>query len=132
MFQDSYTNEDTTYVGDKDPDISGLKIKGWNILVRPIHVAEKTKGGIHLPGKTTDDLTYLMNVCKVLKVGPQAYSQDMFQGDVWCEEGDYVLIPRNCGTKIKYQGTPLTLVACDRVLLTIDDPKDLDPTFDIV
>jgi co-chaperonin GroES (HSP10) len=73
-----------------------------------------------------------MNVCKVLAVGPTAYTQERFETTgPWCKPGDYVLIPRLGGMKLKYKGTPLTLISCDKVLVKLDDPKDVDSHFNI-
>ncbi len=114
-----------------DLDVSDLNITGWNVLVQPLKVDEKTKGGVYLPDAYKDDVSYLTNVCKVLKVGSLSYTQDQFKGETWCKEGDYVLIPKNTGTKILFKGHPLTLIACDRVLAVVKDPKDLDLNYNI-
>ena len=51
-----------------DPDILP-DIPGYHVLVRPISVKTKTKGGIYLPDSTKDDIAYLTTVGKVLKIG---------------------------------------------------------------
>ena len=51
-----------------DPDILP-DIPGYHVLVRPISVKSKTKGGILLPDSTKDDIAYLTTIGKVLKVG---------------------------------------------------------------
>ena len=122
----------STPVDAPDPDITGFNITGYNIVLRPLHVEGKTKGGIILATKTQQDVQYLMNVCKVLKLGPRAYVQDLFkETGPWCKEGDYVLIPKIGGQKILYKGTPITIIPCDRVIAVLDDPKDIDPNFNI-
>jgi len=100
-------------------------------VVRPLHLEGKTKGGILLTQKLQDDAQYLMNVCKVLKMGSLCYTQEGFQGERWCEVGDYVLIPKLVGNKISYKGYPLTLVNCDRVLAVVKDPFTIDPNFNL-
>lgn len=128
----SILNTETTPHDSKDPDLTEFDIKGWNLVVRPVHVEGKTKGGIILTDKTQGDASYLMNVGKVLKMGTQCFTQeDIFNGERWCEVGDYVLIPKLTGQKVKYKGVPLTIISCDRIIATIKDPKDIDPNFNI-
>jgi len=112
-------------------DTSGFNITGYNILVQPTKVDEKTKGGIYIPDEAKDDINYLNNICLVLALGPTAYTQEGFNGVPYCKVGDYVLIPKNSGTKILLRGVPVVLVACDRVLAVVDDPATIDPKFNI-
>lgn len=128
----SNANEESTSITDPDPDITGFRLTGHTLLLRPVHVEGKTKGGLMLAARTQHDISYLMNVCKVLDVGPTAYTQEKFEKTgPWCKKGDYVLIPRLEGQKIKFKGTPLTIIACDRIIALVDDPADLDPMFNI-
>lgn len=128
----SKINTETTSINDPDPDLSGFHVPNHTVILRPLHVEGKTKGGVILASKTHHDISYLMNICKVLKLGDRAYKQDLFsESGPWCKEGDYVLIPRLGGQKIKYQGTPITMIACDKILAVIDDPSSVDPNFNI-
>jgi co-chaperonin GroES (HSP10) len=131
------TDEETTEITQPDPDTSGFKLVGHNLLLKPVHIAAKTKGGLLLANKTQHDLSYLINICKVLEVGPTAYTQELFKHPEtqevipWCAKGDYVLIPRLGGQKIKFKGTPLTIISCDRVIAVLENPADIDPNFNI-
>lgn len=132
MQQLSLLDKETTPADSPDPDLKGFKITGHNLVLRPCHVEGTTKGGIILAGKTTHDLSYLMNVCKVLAVGPTAYTQELFlKTGPWCKAGDFVLIPRLTGQKVKFKGIPITIISCDKVIAVLDDPKDIDPNFNI-
>lgn len=124
-------NVESTSVNDKDPDLTGFEIHGINILVRPVHVEAKTKGGILLTDKLQDDASYLTNVGKVLAIGSLAYTQEEFGGESWCKVGDYVLLPKLAGNKIKYKGVPLIIVGCNKVMATLDDPKTVDMNFNL-
>lgn len=129
---DKVINGETTSVEVPDPDITGFTLTGHNLLLRPLHIEGKTKSGIILASKTHHDIAYLMNVCKVLSVGPTAYTQDIFEkSGPFCKVGDYVLIPRLSGQKVKYKGYPLTILACDKILAVIDNPQDIDPHFNL-
>ena len=132
VIQSSYLSTETTSVQEEDPDISGFRITGHKLLLRPLHVEGITKGGLHIASKTMHDISYLMNICKVLDVGPRAYKQEIFnETGPWCKQGDFVLIPRLGGQKIKLKGVPLTLISCDQVLAVLDDPSDIDTHFNI-
>ena len=55
------------------PDPSPLpKIPGYRLLIRPVPIRSKTKGGILLPDKAKDDMKYLTTVGRVLAVGDLA------------------------------------------------------------
>jgi co-chaperonin GroES (HSP10) len=132
VIERSILDPETTPIDAPDADITGFNVKGHLLVVQPVHIEGKTKGGIILAQKTKDDIAYLTNIGKVLKVGPSAYTQAMFdETGPWCKEGDYVLLPRLAGQKIRLKGVPLILVGCDKVIATLDNPKDIDPNFNI-
>lgn len=106
-------------------------IPGYNILVRPVSVKEKTKGGIILPDSTKSDMAYLTTVGRVLKVGDAAYKDDKFDGKPWCKEGDYICYGKHTGNKFVYKGVQLLLIFDDEVKMVVENAKDLDPTFNL-
>ena len=61
---------DDWITGKESPDPKVLpNIPGYHILIRPVAIREKTKGGILLPDKFKDDAKYLTTLGRVLKVG---------------------------------------------------------------
>ena len=107
-------------------------IPGYHLIVRPISIKQKTKGGILLPDRTVDDVAYLTTVGKVLKVGTLAYQdKDKFPAGAWCEEGDYVAYGKLIGQKFLYRGYKLLLIFDDQVIMKMDNPSNLDPTFNL-
>ena len=107
------------------------KIPGYHILVRPVSVKGKTKGGILLPDSTKSDMAYLTTVGRVLKVGNLAYQDDKFSDGAWCKEGDYICYGKHSGSKFMYKGVQLLLIFDDDVKMVVEDAKDLDPTFNL-
>ena len=108
------------------------ELPGFNILIRPISVKSETKGGILLPNSTKEDMAYLTTVGKVLSVGKLAYQDsEKFPGGAWCKEGDYVCYGKHAGTKLFYKGIRLILLFDDQIMMKIEDPKDLDLTFNL-
>ena len=76
-----WTNPDSSLIDVNDlPDIPG-----YHILVQPVFVKEKTKGGIIIPEKLKDDIAYLTTVGRVLKLGDLAYKdKEKFPLGEWC------------------------------------------------
>ena len=107
-------------------------IPGFHVLIRPVSIKSKTKGGIILPDSTVDDMAYLTTVGKVLAVGDLAYKdENKFPSGAWCKPGDYVCYGKHAGVKMLYRGVKLILLFDDQLMLKVDNPKDLDPTFNL-
>ena len=87
-------------------------LPGFHVLVRPISVKSVTKGGIFIP-----DLAYM--------------DKDKFPAGAWCNVGDYVCYGKHAGTKLFYKGVRLILLFDDQIIMKVEDPKDLDPTFNL-
>ena len=120
------TNEETP-----DPEVLPY-LPGYHVLIRPVAIREKTKGGILLPNKFKDDAQYLTTVGRVLKVGELAYAdRDKFKGGSWCKPGDYVVYGKYQGDKFFYKGIRMLLVYDDQILMVVPDPADLDSQLDI-
>lgn len=114
-----------------DPEVLPV-IPGYHILVRPVSVKAETKGGIILPDSTKNDIAYLTTVGKVLAVGKDAYNDpDRFPNGAWCKEGDYVCYGKHSGQKFFYKGVRLILLLDDQISMVVEDPKELDPTFNL-
>ena len=99
-----------------DPDILP-ELPGFHVLVRPISIKTKTKGGIILPDSTKDDMAYK--------------DQDKFPFGPWCEEGDYICYGKHTGTKLFYKSVRLILMFDDQVMMKVENPAYLDPTFNL-
>lgn len=114
-----------------DPEVLPV-IPGYHILVRPVSVKAETKGGIILPDSTKNDIAYLTTVGKVLAVGKDAYNDpNRFPNGSWCKEGDYVCYGKHSGQKFFYKGVRLILLLDDQISMVVEDPKELDPTFNL-
>ena len=121
------TNEEEEATPDILPELPG-----FHVLVRPVSVKEKTKGGILLPNSTKEDMSYLTTVGKVIKLGNLAYNDtDKFPKGPWCKEGDYICYAKHAGQKIQYKEVKMILLYDDQVIMKVEDPKYLDPTFNL-
>ena len=114
-----------------DPEVLP-SLPGYHILVRPVSVKSKTKGGLLLPDSVKDDVDYLTTVGKVLAVGDLAYKdEDKFPNGKWCDVGDYVCYARHAGQKLYYKGIRLLLLFDDQVMMKVDEPTNLDMTYNL-
>ena len=94
----------------------------------PLKLDSKTKSGIILTDDTVTESQLTTNICKVLKVGSDAYKdKDKFPTGPWCKEDDWVLITRYAGSRIRIDGGELRIINDDEILAVIDDPRDILP-----
>ena len=114
-----------------DPEVLP-NLPGYHVLVRPVSVKSKTKGGLLLPDSVKDDVAYLTTVGKVLSIGDLAYKdEDKFSNGKWCDVGDYVCYARHAGQKLYYKGVRLLLLFDDQVMMKVDEPTNLDMTYNL-
>ena len=101
---------------------------GYRITLFPLKLESKTKSGLYLTDETVQESQLTTNICKVLKVGPDAYKDtDKFPTGPWCKEDDWVLITRYAGSRIRIDGGELRIINDDEILAVIDDPRDILP-----
>ena len=101
---------------------------GYRIVLFPLKLDSKTKSGIILTDETVAESQITTNICKVLKVGPDAYKdKDKFPTGPWCKTDDLVLITRYAGSRIRIDGGELRIINDDEILAVIDDPRDILP-----
>jgi len=114
-----------------DPEVLP-HIPGYHLLVRPVSIKKATKGGIILPDSTVNDISYLTTVGKVLAIGDLAYKdKDKFLNGPWCSVGDYVCYGKHTGQKFFYKGVRMLILFDDQISMVLDDPKTLDPTYNL-
>jgi|TARA_R110000803_G_scaffold14670_1_gene40688 co-chaperonin GroES (HSP10) len=114
-----------------DPDTLP-NLTGFHVLVRPVSVKRQTKGGIILPDSTREDIAYLTTVGRVIALGDLAYEdKTKFPKGPWCKVGDYVSYGKHSGVKLRYKGVRLLLIFDDQVIMTINDPTDLDTSYNL-
>ena len=121
----------------KDPDPLP-EVLGWRLLIRPVSVRPKTKSGIILPDIIKSDMSLLNTVGRVLAVGPLAFDNEgmyLMGGDgkkkfdPWVGVGDYVLYGKNAGLRITYKGVKLVLLEDRALLMRLDSPNYIDPSY---
>ena len=69
---------------------------------------------------------------RVVVMGDISYAdKSKFPHGPWCEVGDYVCYGKHSGSKLFYQGQRFILLFDDQILMTVDSPKHLDPTYNL-
>ena len=127
----SISNSDWITDEDVKIDLNSLPdIPGYHLLIQPVSIKKETKGGIILPDKVKDDVAYLTTVGKVLKQGDLAYKdEEKFPLGPWCNTGDYICYAKYTGQKFMYKGLKLLLIFDDQVIMKVEQPSLLDPTY---
>ena len=101
---------------------------GWRMVLFPLKLKEKTKGGLLLTDETVEQSQITTNICKILKMGDLCYKdKSKFPTGPWCKEGDWVLITRYAGSRIRIDGGELRIINDDEILAKVDDPRDILP-----
>ena len=101
---------------------------GWRMVLFPLKLQGKTKGGVLLTDDTVTESQVTTNICKVLKMGPECYKdKEKFPSGPWCKDGDWVLITRYAGSRIRIDGDELRIMNDDEILAVVDDPRDILP-----
>ena len=101
---------------------------GFRIVLFPLLLEKNTKAGLHLTDETITEAQIATNVCRVLKVGPDAYKdKERYPNGAWCKVTDWVLITKYAGARIRIEGGELRIVNDDEILAVIDHPKDILP-----
>ena len=102
---------------------------GFRIVLFPLKLDSKTASGIHLTDDTIEQSQITTNICKVLKLGIDAYKdKTRFPNGAWCKEGDWVLITKYAGSRIRIDGGELRIINDDEILAVLDDPRDILPS----
>lgn len=104
---------------------------GLTTLVRPVAIRAKV-GNILLPETFREAAGTLVNVARVLSISGYTKEHSDYYKDLQWKVGDYVVFGKYAGIKLKFQGVKLILLNDDDVKLLVDDPSDLDPTFNMM
>ncbi len=102
---------------------------GWRVLIEPIEVEEKTKGGLFLPEEAKKAKEYLRYIGRVVTMGPLCYKHAKFEGgEPWCQVGDWVAYGQYAGQEVVVRTedgsrVKLKIVNDDEILSKIPNPE---------
>ena len=98
---------------------------GWRILVLPFEASKKSKGGIIYSDSAVERASIASTCGNVLAMGSQAYDKEKFPEGQWCKTGDWGLVARYAGSRIKIEGGEVRLLNDDEILATVKNPEDI-------
>ena len=102
------------------------KPTGWRLIVVPYQGKAKSDGGIFIPDKVREQEALATTVCYVLSTGPDCYQdKNKFPNGDYCKEGDWVLIARYAGTRVKLEDFEVRILNDDEILATVLEPSDV-------
>jgi co-chaperonin GroES (HSP10) len=101
---------------------SGINVKGWRILLKPLEVEDKTESGIIIATKEVSDREQMANTTgEVIEVGEGC--------NTWCKAGDRVVHAKYAGLMyLGKDGVMYRVVNDEDIVATLDsDVKLVDP-----
>jgi co-chaperonin GroES (HSP10) len=104
--------------------------KGYRILCAIPEAEKEYDSGLIKADETvrTDEL--LTTVLFVVKMGPDCYKDEArFPSGAWCQEGDFILVRPNAGTRLVIHGRELRIINDDSVEAVVQDPRGIKRKF---
>ena len=102
------------------------KPTGWRILVLPVRMDEKTKGGILVGAETVDRQQVASQCGNVIAMGDSCYKdKERYPNGPWCQVDDWVIFARYAGSRIQIEGGEIRLLNEDEILATVKNPEDI-------
>ena len=102
------------------------KPTGYRILCAIPEVEKEYESGLLKADQTLHHEEVLTTVLFVVKKGPDCYQdKDRFPTGDWCQEGDFVLVRPNAGTRLVIHGKEFRLINDDQVEAVVEDPRGI-------
>lgn len=104
--------------------------KGYRILCAIPEAEKEYESGLIKADETmrTDEL--LTTVLFVVKMGPDCYKDTTrFPTGAWCQEGDFILVRPNAGTRLVIHDREFRLINDDSVEAVVQDPRGIKRKF---
>jgi co-chaperonin GroES (HSP10) len=99
---------------------------GYRILCAIPEVEKEYESGLLKADQTLHHEEVLTTVLFVVKKGPDCYKdKDRFPTGDWCQEGDFILVRPNAGTRLVIHGKEFRIINDDSVEGTVDDPRGI-------
>ena len=103
---------------------------GYRILCAIPDVEKEFDGGIIKPDEMVRKDELLTTVLFVVALGPHCYKDETrFPSGPWCQEGDFVLVRPNAGTRVVIHGKEFRVINDDSVEAVVQDPRGISRKF---
>ena len=104
------------------------KPQGYRILCAIPEAEEKHEGEVGLikADETIRNEEILTTVLFVVAMGPDCYKDaTRFPSGPWCQQGDFILVRPNAGTRLLIHGREFRLINDDSVEAVVEDPRGI-------
>lgn len=112
---------------EKTPELRARQLpdpKTYHILCMVPEVEDKYDSGLLKAEMSRYHEEIMTSVLWVVKLGPDAYKDEKrFPSGPSCQEGDFILVRPNTGTRIKIHGREFRIINDDSVEATVQDPR---------
>ena len=98
----------------------------YHLLCMVPQAEETYESGLIKAGATTHYEEVLTPVLFVTKIGPDAFKDEKrFPSGPSCQEGDFVIVRPNSGTRLKIHGVEFRIINDDSVEAVVQDPRGI-------
>jgi co-chaperonin GroES (HSP10) len=99
---------------------------GYHILCAVPEIDGKYDSGIVKASTTVQFEERLTTVLFVIKIGPDCFKdKKRFPSGPWCEEGDFILVRPNTGSRLSIHGREFRIINDDNVEGVVQDPRGI-------
>ena len=100
--------------------------KGYRILCAIPEVEKEFESGLVKADQTVNYEEKLATVLFVVAMGPDCYAdKDRFPTGPWCQQGDFVIVRPNAGTRLLIHGREFRMINDDSVEAVVQDPRGI-------
>lgn len=100
--------------------------KTYHLLCALPEVEEEYEGGLIKASQTMQYEEVLTPVLFVVAVGPDAYKDSKrFPSGPSCQQGDFVIVRPNSGTRLRIHGREFRIITDDSVEAVVEDPRGI-------
>jgi co-chaperonin GroES (HSP10) len=104
--------------------------KGYRILCAIPEVDREYESGILKADETLRHDELLTTVLFVVSMGADCYKdENRFPTGPWCQQGDFILVRPNAGTRLVIHGREFRIINDDSVEAVVQDPRGISRKF---
>ena len=100
--------------------------KGYRILCAIPEVDKEYESGLVKADQTINFEERLATVLFVVAMGPDCYAdKERFPTGPWCQQGDFVIVRPNAGTRLLIHGREFRMINDNSVEAVVQDPRGI-------
>ena len=104
--------------------------QGYRMLCAIPEVEDKFENGLLKPDSLQKIEEFSTVILFVIKMGPDCYKDsERFPSGAWCQEGDFILVRPNAGTRLVIHDREFRIINDDSVEAVVQDPRGIKRKF---